>query len=125
HGETDSERYLLALVSEMRRASVVEAIRTVAARLGEVAEEASINALLLTPDELIVVADDSSKAPAILGADYYDLSYRVGAGFTAGASSGWHREGWRPVPQRSILTIDRRTQRVVVHELDTALAAAA
>ncbi|WP_141881406.1 class II glutamine amidotransferase [Homoserinimonas aerilata] len=124
-GDTDSERYLLALVSEFRRASVVDAIRTVVSRLGEVAEEASLNALLLTPDELIIVADDASKAPDFLGADYYELAYRVGADFTAVASSGWQRDGWQRVPERSILTIDRRTQHVTVHELDTVLTSAA
>lgn len=125
HGETDSERYLLALVSAMRRASVVDAVRTVAARIGEVAEEASLNALLLTPDELVIVADDASKAPAFLGADYYELSYKVGDGFTAVASSGWEREGWQRVPERSVLTLDRRTLELRVHDLDSVLAAAA
>ncbi|WP_159078235.1 class II glutamine amidotransferase [Salinibacterium hongtaonis] len=108
-GETDSERYLLALVSEMRRSSVVDAVRTVAEQLGDVADEASINALLLTPDELIIVADDPAKAPAFLGADYYELSYTVTDDYTAVASSGWEREGWHRVPERSVLTLDRRT----------------
>ena len=124
-GETDSERYLLALVSELRRSSVVDAVRTVAARLHEVAVEASLNALLLTPDELVIVADDARKAPAFLGSDYYELSYRVGDGFTAVASSGWEQAGWQRVPERSILTIDRRTQQLTVHELDTQRSAAA
>lgn len=125
-GETDSERYLLALVSELRRSSsVVDAVRTVTARLGEVAEEASLNALLLTPTQLVVVADDASKAPAFLGADYYELSYKVGENFVAIASSGWEREGWQRVPERSVLTLDRRTLELRVHELDSALAFAA
>lgn len=124
-GETDSERYLLALVSELRRASVVDAVRTVTARLHDVAVEASLNALLLTPDELIIVADDARKAPAFLGPDYYELSYRVGKNFTAVASSGWQQDGWVRVPERAILTIDRRTQQLTVHELDTQLSAAA
>ncbi|PWB97671.1 class II glutamine amidotransferase [Salinibacterium hongtaonis] len=119
-GETDSERYLLALVSEMRRSSVVDAVRTVAERLGDVADEASINALLLTPDELVVVADDPAKAPAFLGADYYELSYTVTDGYTAVASSGWERDGWHRVPERSVVTIDRRTLELRIHDLEGA-----
>ncbi|MCW4385545.1 class II glutamine amidotransferase [Salinibacterium sp. SYSU T00001] len=119
-GDTDSERYMLALVSELRRSSPVEAARTVAARLGEVAVEASINALLLTPDELIVVADEHAKAPNFLGSDYYALSYLERDGLFAVASSGWEREGWTPVPERSVLTVDRRTLELRIHDLDTA-----
>ncbi|MCU1545465.1 MAG: class glutamine amidotransferase [Homoserinimonas sp.] len=124
-GETDSERYLLALVSELRRGSVVDAVRTVARRIGEVAVEASLNAMLLTPDELIIVADTAAKAPAFLEADYYELSYKVTDGFVAVASSGWERDGWERLPERSVVSIDRRTLAVTINDLDVVSLAAA
>lgn len=124
-GDTDSERYMLALVSELRRSPAVEAVRTVAARLGEVADEASMNALLLTPDELIIVADEHAKAPDFVGADYYALGIMQRDGFTAVASSGWERDGWAPVPERTVLTIDRRTLELRIHDLDVARVAVA
>jgi predicted glutamine amidotransferase len=116
-GDTDSERYLLALVSELRRQSRLDAVRTVARRLEEVAVEASINALLLAPDELIVIADDTAKAPVDMGADYYELSYRVEDDFVAIASSGWERDGWQRVPERTVLSVDRSTLEVTIRDL--------
>ena len=124
-GDTDSERYMLALVSELRRSSPVDAVRTVAARLSEVAVEASINALLLTPDELIIVADEHVKAPAFVGADYYALSYLERDGLFTVASSGWEREGWRAIPERTVLTVNRRTLQLRIDDLDGRRAAIA
>ncbi len=148
-GTTDSERYFLTLLAALDAgADVAAAVSAVVARIGEAGlEVSSLNALLLTPTTLAAVnVHDPARAPlhphadpdgdprsgadaaAARDAPYFDLRYREDAGAVVVASSGFDQpadEGWAPLPDSSVLLIDRATLRTEVVALASGLEPAA
>ena len=108
-GDTDSERYWLAVGSAIaREGDDVRGLAAAVLALDRSCRYTSLNCLLLTPTRLVAVCwfDPEWIAPG-LGVDYYDLGYTTAAGATVVASSGWHDPGWEPVPNGSLLVADR------------------
>jgi predicted glutamine amidotransferase len=125
-GTTDSERYFLAIAARMEEgASVQDAVAAVVDGIFEKFEPTSLNAMLLGPDALhVIAAYDPSRVPTLsasssggsdpgqLDTAFYDLHHRRRAGSVVVASSGFPQstdEGWEPVPNMSILRIERDT----------------
>jgi predicted glutamine amidotransferase len=125
-GTTDSERYFLAIAARMEEgASVRDAVAAVVEDIFEKFEPTSLNAMLLGPDALhIIAAYDPSRVPTLgassssgsdsglLDTAFYDLHHRRRAGSSVVASSGFPQpadDGWEPLPNMSILRIERDT----------------
>jgi len=122
-GTTDSERYFLLLMARLENhgGDMVAAIADAAADIDTRFEPNSLNALLLSPDELYAISwyhrDRVPEAklracgfdqPDEIAA-YFDLAYRRAASSVVVASSGWPQPGWTPLENRHVLVTDRRT----------------
>ena len=137
-GDTDSEMYFM-LIREAMSAGVGarEATVQVVTRLREEFPLASLNALLLTADELIVVhasassiltEDDLDRLAPLAGAlpsehneDYFALRWRRSAdGTVAVGSTGVDGEGWHALPAESVSAIRFDDRAVVSVELRAA-----
>ncbi len=127
-GDTDSERYFLALLSRLRRGEDEEEAlaATVADIVALPSAAPSLNCMLLTPRALYAVC---SHDPASYDEpDYYPLLYRVDAGTVVVASTGWtDSAGWRTLGNGQMLVVEREslsTRVVAVASPVTAIAAA-
>jgi predicted glutamine amidotransferase len=127
-GRTDSERYFLALREEMADgADLAEAVRRVLDRMAEHGLVGnSLNALLLGPDGLQVIAEhdvhwEPSTIPVWPADDlasgvalprYLSLAYRTRPDQVAVVSSGIvdDSDDWVALPSHTVLSIDRRTR---------------
>jgi predicted glutamine amidotransferase len=123
-GSTDSERYFLHLMWRLgeRDGNLVAAVTDTTADISRRYTASSLNAILLTPDELCAISfHDRSMVPADLlrqfghadrpdeVAAYFDLAYRVTDDAVLVASSGWPMPGWMPLPAGHVMVTDRRT----------------
>jgi len=110
-GTTDSEKYFLLVVQEINKYGLIEGIKSALKIIKDNAEYSSINAMLMTPEKLIVINEhENSKRPSDQPEDYYELKFREGSDGVVVASSGWNQEGWHEVPNHSLMVIDRATQ---------------
>ena len=121
-GDTDSERYFLAVLSRLESgATPAEALREAIAGISATASYTSLNCLLLTPTELYAVCffdpdgHQSDEAP-----DYYHLGYRMTDDAVVVASSGWGR-GWQSLANGELLVVRRGSLEVTVESLGAAL----
>jgi predicted glutamine amidotransferase len=127
-GTTDSERYFLLIMSRLAShdGDMVAAIADAAADIDARFEPNSLNALLLSPDELYAISwchrDRVPEAklracgydqPDEIAA-YFDLAYHATASSVVVASSGWPQRGWTVLENRHVLVTDRRTLRTQV-----------
>ncbi len=114
-GDTDSERYFLAVLSRVRRgASPAEALAaTVADVLDSGARVHSLNCLLLTPDALLAVCSydpGSDENP-----DYYPLLHRRDGETVVVASTGWtDSTGCSVLDNGELLSVERGSLRTTV-----------
>ncbi len=139
-GTTDSERYLLHILSRLQAgADMVTAIGETAAAITAQFTASSLNALLLTEDALYAVScHDRSKIPearmrargfagsAAELAEHFDLKYRQTADAVVVASSGWPqdpRDGWTAVPNGHVLVVDGGTLRTSIEPLPVPVSA--
>jgi predicted glutamine amidotransferase len=121
-GDTDSERYFLAVLSQLENgADPADALRGAVAGIAATASYTSLNCLLMTPDELYAVCffdpdgHQSDEAP-----DYYHLGYRTTDDAVVVASSGWGR-GWQSLANGELLVVRRGSLEVTVESLGAAL----
>jgi predicted glutamine amidotransferase len=127
-GTTDSERYFMAIAARLDAGDTMrDAVAAVVERIFAEFLPTSLNAMLLAPDALYVVsAHDNSRAPKRddgSGPDpnFYTLSSRVVGDSLVIASSGFAQpqaDGWRPLPNMSLLRVERGTHEVSSHTLD-------
>jgi predicted glutamine amidotransferase len=108
-GDTDSERYFLALLTRMRdREPGAALVRTVADVVASGAEVKSLNCLLLTPGHLYAVCSydpESDDDP-----NYYPLLYRRVGHTVVVTSTGWTSgPGWSALGNGEMLVIERGT----------------
>lgn len=117
-GGTDSELYLALLTAQAAEAGdLAEGTRRAVRSLRSAFPRASLNALILTPDRLLVVhAGERAPAPASIGHDdgtYFRLHYRRSPdGALAFVSSGPAARGWEPLPPATIVCVDLRAATV-------------
>ena len=119
-GDTDSERYFLALLSRMAEgAAPAEALATtVSDVLAGGAEVHSLNCLLLTPEALIAVcAYDPTWGD---DRDYYPLLHRRAGDTVVVASTGWtDSAGWSTLSNGQMLVVERGTLETSVVPIGT------
>ncbi len=121
-GTTESERYLLLIMSRLQAngGDMVTAIADAAAQIERQFAPNSLNAILLTPRNLYGVSwHDRDKVPAAKLRErgyenrpdeiacYFDLSYLATSDAVVVASTGWARDGWKPLPSRHVLVVER------------------
>jgi predicted glutamine amidotransferase len=123
-GTTESERYLLLIMSrlEANGGDMVAAITDAASQIERQFAPNSLNAILLSPRYLYGISwHDRDKVPAAKLrqrgyenrpdeiACYFDLSYLATSDAVVVASSGWAQYGWKPLPNRHVLVVERKT----------------
>lgn len=111
-GTTDSEKYFLLMVQEITKLGLIEGIKATLKIIKDNADYSSINAMLLTPEKLIVINEhENSKRPSDQPEDYYELKFKEDENGVVIASSGWNQDGWKDVPNHSLMVIDRESQK--------------
>jgi predicted glutamine amidotransferase len=137
-GRTDSERYFLALRDELADgADLAGAVRRVLDRMAEHGLVGnSLNAMLLSPDTLQVIAEHDGKwepstipvwpaddlASGVVLPKYLPLAYRTRPDQVAVVSSGIVGESpdWRPLANHQVLTIQLQTRKEQLTAITTA-----
>jgi predicted glutamine amidotransferase len=108
HGNTDSERYYLAVRELMDQgADPADAIARTTRSIRDRAQLIiSLNAMMLTPAGLFTYAehDPDSEVIGRRGAGYFGLSYRKDEGRTLVASRGWPQPApkWQELPEQRV-----------------------
>lgn len=128
-GETDSERYFAVIRSRLAdglglEAAVIEALR----QLRERYPHTSLNALLLTPGQLVAIHASAEvpipwhefearagRVPAAHDERYYRMHVRRGADSIAIASSGMDVRDWNELPPESVTFVDLGTLEARTH----------
>lgn len=112
-GETDSERYFRAVLSQVAEDGAVDRalVRTVDAVSADAAFS-SLNCLLMTPDTLYAACRFRGTHEGE-GPDYFHLGYRVTDDAVVVSSSGWGK-GWQPLADGELLAVHRRTLEVSI-----------
>jgi predicted glutamine amidotransferase len=135
HGTTDSERYF-ALIRQYRRTTndLAEAVHRAVTQLRQLHPEASLNALVLGEDQLIVVHAHARSAlldedieeitaaelPAEHLEDYFALRLaRPDDGTLVIGSTGFGSLAWEPLPPESVAAISMRDLSMTLHPLAT------
>jgi predicted glutamine amidotransferase len=118
-GDTDSERYFLAVLSRLEDgATPAEALRETVAEIAATETFSSLNCLLLTPDALFAVSRFDPAAPLEdQDADYFSLRYRVTPDAVVVASTGWGRD-WQELANGEMLIVQRGTLDVTISSLE-------
>jgi glutamine amidotransferase len=132
-GETDSEMYFALILEYVpQEASVPEAVTRAARTIRQEFPEASLNAMLLTPDHMIVVHSSARSAldeidlieaaqfelPDEHAEDYFALRWsRTSDGSMLVASSGLSQESWEPLPVDTVMAISLADRSVQMHSL--------
>ena len=119
-GSTDSERYFwFVRASHAAGASWADAVAHACREIRRHAEPCALNAVLLTPAQLIVVhasggchlhrPDDVDELPRDHAEAYYDMWLRRADGCVCATSSGIEADGWRPLPDETVVVVDCET----------------
>ena len=137
-GDTDSELYFALIRENFREGGSLS--RATVDAVSEIRRQyplASLNALLLSADELIAVHASRNtpipheefaesglphdELPLEHSTDYYRMGYyRSANGSIAFSSVGIDMAGWHELPQESVTTVDLRTLELDVVALETA-----
>lgn len=118
-GDTDSERYFLAVLDRMRDRHPADALADTVDALDASCAFTSLNSMLLTPEALYVVSKRGAMAAEVADPDYYTLRYRTTADTVIVASSGWSQDGWTELPDGEMLVVERGTLTVSVRPLES------
>jgi predicted glutamine amidotransferase len=123
-GTTESERYLLLIMArlEANGGDMVAAIAEAAKQIEDQFAPNSLNAILLSPQFMYGISwHDRAKVPAARLRErgyenrpdeiacYFDLAYLATSSAVVVASSGWAQDGWKPLPDRHVLVVERPT----------------
>jgi predicted glutamine amidotransferase len=125
-GETDSERFFLAVLSRMQEgAAPGDALAGTVAEIAATRSFTSLNCLLATRDALYAVSRVNTEASLEfdVGPDYYDLRYRVTDDAVVVASSGWGRD-WEELANGDLLVVRRGSLDVSVTPIEKLVRAA-
>lgn len=121
-GETDSERYFAALISEARKSggNLVTAFANTVRNL-EPFNYSSINSLALTETHVYVLSQHrAERRPVGTDPDYYELAWSQVDGITTAWSSGVSDKNGTELPNGSLLMIDVESGKSEVIDLATA-----
>ena len=122
-GDTDSERFFLAILSRLPDGAAdddeigrayADTVRAIAGSLAF----SSLNSMLLTPTRLFAVCCFDPDAEARESEpEYYRMRYRTTAGAVVVCSSGWG-SGWQELGNGELLSVDRGSLTLTVSPLD-------
>jgi predicted glutamine amidotransferase len=116
-GQTDSERYFLALLGQLRQVDPETALAAIVSEIAASLRHSSLNCMLLTPDALYAVCRfDPAAVPDDEDADYFPLQYKVSDDTVVVASTGWG-SGWTTMANDQLLTVRRDTREVSVRSI--------
>lgn len=120
-GDTDSEQYFAALITKLRKhnGDFVMAYKELVLDLAPI-HYTSVNALILTPDELVIVCQHKPEnLSSDLEADYYELFWQTSNDITSAWSSGVRPniKSCNKLTNGSLLRIDSGTGTVSTHEI--------
>jgi len=120
-GDTDSEQYFAALITKLRESNgdFVIAYKELVKDLATI-HYTSVNALILTPDELVIVCQHKPEnLSSDLEADYYDLFWQTSNDITSAWSSGVRPNvnSCNKLTNGNLLRIDSGTGKVSTHEI--------
>lgn len=115
-GDTDSERYFLALLSAFEKSAPIETLCALLNTLRQRLQSTSLNCLLLTPETLYAVCDFDPRAPlARKEPDYFHLQYRITQDAVVIGSTGLnHGHGWKTLKNGQMLLVSRGTLEVKI-----------
>ena len=118
-GDTDSERFFLALLSRMEGRDPGEALtRTVEDVVASGAGVRSLNCMLLTTSTLYALCCYNALSEE--DPDYYPLLYRQVGETVVVASTGWtDSAGWSVLDNGQMLSIDRTTLQMALSPVST------
>ena len=109
-GDTDSERYFATIITEVRKLGLIDGVISAVRLIREKCDYSSLNAMILTPHQMVIVNEhNSTRIPAGEAEDYYDLYCRKDGSGVIVASSGWDQSGWKLIENHRALLIDRTT----------------
>lgn len=120
-GETDSEQYFAALITQLRKCDgdFVSAYRALVKDLAAI-HYTSINSLILSATELVIVCKHKpeNRSPD-LEPNYYDLFWKSNDGVTSAWSSGVRRDSnnFHKLKNGSLLYINIATGEVTTHQI--------
>ena len=120
-GDTDSEHYFAALLTQLRKSDgdLVAAYRALVKDVAPI-HYTSINAMILTETELVIVCQHKpeNRSPE-LQPDYYDLSWQTIDGVTSAWSSGVrpNPNNFNELKNGSLLRVNRTTGDATTHEI--------
>jgi predicted glutamine amidotransferase len=120
-GDTDSEQYFAALITKLRKSNgdFVMAYKELVKDLAPI-HYTSVNALILTPEELIIVCQHKPEnLSSDLEVDYYELFWQTSNDITSAWSSGVRPnvKSCNKLTNGSLLRIDSGTGTVSTHEI--------
>jgi predicted glutamine amidotransferase len=123
-GDTDSERYFLAVLSRLEDGvTPAQALTETVAEIAATETFTSLNCLLLTPGALYAVSRFDPAAPLEdEDADYFSLRYRVTPDAVVVASTGWGRD-WQELANGELMVVRRGTLDVSIRSLDDLVSA--
>jgi predicted glutamine amidotransferase len=114
-GDTDSERYFLAVRSKLRLGTA-GALGATAAEISRSHEFTSLNAMLVTPEALYAVCRFDPVAEEKEEPEYFRLRYRISDSAVVIASTGWG-SGWNTLGNGELLTVQRHSLEVSVRSI--------
>ena len=120
-GDTDSEQYFAALITKLRKhnGDFVMAYKELVLDLAPI-HYTSVNALILTPDELVIICQHKPEnLSSDLEADYYELFWETNNSITSAWSSGIRPDStnFHNLKNGSLLHVDIITGKVTTHEI--------
>ena len=120
-GDTDSEQYFAALITKLRKhnGDFVMAYKELVLDLAPI-HYTSVNALILTPDELVIICQHKPEnLSSDLEADYYELFWETNNNITSAWSSGIRADStnFHNLKNGSLLHVDIITGKVTTHEI--------
>lgn len=117
-GDTDSEKYFFVALEAIDRLGLFAGMTEAVKRISASCEYTSLNAMILSPEELIIACEyRAERIPSTEPDDYYEIRHQVDDNRILVASTGWPQEGWSSLPNHSISRIDRKTLAVSTHPL--------
>jgi predicted glutamine amidotransferase len=123
-GETDSEQYFALLSASIADRGRVAGVRDAVHRIGRDQDVTSLNAMMLTPDELTVISSHDPAAGPSPGPNtvdqhgHFELLIETGSHATVVASSAWGQHGWVTLPNGVVLSLAIDGRAVQSHRIE-------
>jgi predicted glutamine amidotransferase len=119
-GSTDSERYFLYLLTQIKKLGLIEGVKAGISYIKNNCTFSSINMMITNSNTFIAACVyNQEKIPDRFKdqADYYHLRYTKKVGQVVVASSGWDQAGWEEIPNGSLLVVEKFGQEAKLEKI--------